>query len=469
MRQHLFHTLNQLATDRWARRGVRVLLRAAWLSVCIWCIGLGATMVWGWPLRINILGAAALAVIGGGVALLLRPRLRAPQAARRLDQRFHLDEQLATATEVAATNPPPGSVAARLLAEAEQTAALLQRRIARRQRPPWNDMLTLGLLVVVALGLWIMSGVGLPQFNTTPLPLPPLAQPQDPAQQLPEEPQQPDPNQPGAGAQPGGSEPAPNQAGGAADPQTLEALADALRDQGATRPAAEALDRGDVRGAASQLRELADQASQLSEATRNTLADNLRAAADDIRSRNPGLAEQLEQSADNLERGGQRAAEALDDLAQAIEDLPTTPPPAGGEQGEGEQGQNGQGSPNGQGAQEGPGAGQNGNQGEQPAPDGSGSSPGQGGGGAGDGPAGEQRPADTSDRLGVEGQPVPLDSAGQGDIPAEPSGPLQPGQGQQRPGFTQGGNSSNQRVDVGADPLRVPLDERDVVQEYFQP
>ena len=76
---------------------------------------------------------------------------------------------------------------------------------------------------------------------------------------------------------------------------------------------------------------------------------------------------------------------------------------------------------------------------------------------------------DTSDRLGVEGQPVPLDSAGQGDIPAEPSGPLQPGQGQQRPGFTQGGNSSNQRVDVGADPLRVPLDERDVVQEYFQP
>ncbi|MFN8477274.1 MAG: hypothetical protein U0074_05510 [Kouleothrix sp.] len=45
--------------------------------------------------------------MGIGVALLLRPRLKPSQAARRLDQRFHLDEQLATAAEVAARNPAP--------------------------------------------------------------------------------------------------------------------------------------------------------------------------------------------------------------------------------------------------------------------------------------------------------------------------------------------------------------------------
>ena len=112
MKQPLLHKLDQLSTERWARRGVRMLLRAAWLSVCIWCIALGGHMLWGWPLRANIVGAAALALIGGAVVLLLRPRLAARAAANRLDQRFHLDEQLATAVEVAATNPPPGSIAA---------------------------------------------------------------------------------------------------------------------------------------------------------------------------------------------------------------------------------------------------------------------------------------------------------------------------------------------------------------------
>src|SRR4029079_4272775 len=88
MRQPLLHKLDQLSTDRWARRGVRMLLRAAWLSVCIWCIALGGHMLWGWPLRANVVGVAALALIGGAVVLLLRPRLAPRVAADRLDRRF---------------------------------------------------------------------------------------------------------------------------------------------------------------------------------------------------------------------------------------------------------------------------------------------------------------------------------------------------------------------------------------------
>src|SRR4051812_41632355 len=191
MRQPLFHKLDQLSTDRWARRGVRMLLRAAWLSVCIWCIALGGHMLWGWPLRVNVIGALALAIVGGAVVLLLRPRLGPRAAADRLDRRFHLDEQLATAVEVAATTPPPGSIAARLVMESSHTAELLHRRTGGRQQRPWHDMLPLGALSLVAMGLWVISGVGFPDLAGIPLPLPPLASAQDPAQQLPQEPQAP--------------------------------------------------------------------------------------------------------------------------------------------------------------------------------------------------------------------------------------------------------------------------------------
>ncbi len=450
MSSSLFHTLDKLATDRWARRGVRALLRAAWLGVSIWCAGLGAHLVWGWPLRSNLLGAAALAVVGVGVALLLRPRLSARQAARRLDRRFHLDEQLATAVEVAASNPPPGSIAARLLAEAAHTSALIDRRLERRQRPPWHDLLTLALLGLVALGLAIVAGVGQPRLDAGTLPLPPLAEPQDPAAQLPQEPRA---DQPGSAGQPGAEETGAAQPQAAADPQIIRALADALRDQGVTRAAAQALDRGDTAGAARELRALADQASQLSQATRDALADSLRAAADTIAPRNRDLAEQLNQSAAGLERGDQAAAQALDDLARAIEQLPSAPRDVEQAGAQPEAGGQAPGSPGDAPPSAGqPGAGQP-----------------QSGSGAGSGPGGEQRPADTSGRLGVEGQPVPLESAGQGDIPADASGPLQPGAGRPQPGFTQGDASSSRQVDVGADPLRVPMDERDVVQEYFQP
>src|SRR5215216_5836454 len=108
MRYSLLHNLEQLATDRWARRGVRTLIRAAWLGACIWCIGLGGHLLWSWPLRMEVLGALSLAVIGVAVLLLLRPKLSPGAAARRLDRRFQLDEQLATAVEAAASNPPPG-------------------------------------------------------------------------------------------------------------------------------------------------------------------------------------------------------------------------------------------------------------------------------------------------------------------------------------------------------------------------
>jgi hypothetical protein len=481
MRFSFIQQLQQLATDRWARQGVRTLLRAATIAASIWCIGLGGHLLWGWPLRTDILGALALATIGVGVLLLLRPRMSAHQAARRLDRRFHLDEQLSTAIEVAAARPPPGSVGARLIAQSDHTARLLSQRIARRQRPPWNDLITLAMLLPLALGLYILAGIGNLDIGASPLPLPPLASPEDPAQQFPEEPpppeQQPaqapggDPAAAGApsdqpGDQPGGAgsqQGTSGQPGTSTDPRTLEALADALRDQGATRPAAEALDRGDLGGAAQRLRELADQADQLSQDARNDMADSLNDAAQRIEGNDPALADQLRRSAEGLEQGGQQAAQALDDLARAIEGLQDGQQTAGGSQDQpGQDGQSGQQ------------AGQDGQDGQGDQPGGEGGQDGQGGdggqaggpGGAGNG-AGEQRQAEPSRRLGVPGQPVPLEADGPGQVPAEPSD-RPPTSSEVVPGTTSGGGNSDRRVQAGDDPLRVPLDERNVVQDYFQ-
>ncbi|HEU5104102.1 MAG TPA: hypothetical protein VFU22_34030, partial [Roseiflexaceae bacterium] len=322
--------------------------------------------------------------------------------------------------------------------------------------------------------LWVISGVGFPNVTASPLSLPPLAAAEDPSQQLPQEPQAPGQQgqpAPGEAGQPGqGQTGGETQPGAAGDPGSLQALADALRDQGATRPAAEALDRGDLAGAAQSLRELADQAGQLSQAARDQLAEALESAADQIAGNNPQLADQLDRSADGLREGGQPAAEALDDLARAIEQLRTAPPEQSGQNGQptpgeqaGQEGQPGQSGDGSQGGDQGQGQGQSDAQGE-------GQGQGQGSG-AGSGSGGEQRQAEPSDRLGVEGQPVPLESAGEGEVPAQaseerPSGPARPGG---NGGFTQGGASSGERVQVGADPLRVPIDERDVVQDYFQP
>jgi hypothetical protein len=460
MKHSLFQQLNQIATDRWARQGVRTLLRTAALAASIWCIGLGGRLIWGWPFRPDLLGALALGVIGVGVLLLLRPRLSPQQAARRLDRRFHLDEQLATAIEVAANRPPPGSVGERLIAQSTNTARLLRQRIGRRQRPPWNELITLLALLPVALGLFILSGVGNLDLGGDMLPLPPLAAPQDPAQQFADQPppdQQSPAQIPGQGPPMPGSNTQPGADGqpATADPRTLEALADALRDQGATRSAAEALDRGNPGEAAQRLRELADQAGQLSQDARNDLADALRGAAEQIAPRDQALADQLRQSADGLEEGDQAASQALDDLAQALDNLQNGQPADVAGQGQPDQ-QDQASQPGSQEGQSGEQSGE-GNQGQTGGP-----------GGAGNGSAGEQRSAQPAERLGVPGQPVPLETNGPGTVPAEPSD-RRPTTSEIVPGTTGGDASSDRRVRTGADPLRVPLDERDVVQEYFQP
>jgi hypothetical protein len=432
MRTTLRAQLDRLATDRWARDGMRTLLRAGLLGLSLGCLGLGVSFFLGITIELRWLVIIALICIAGGAIMLLRPRLRADEVARRLDRRFRLHEQLSTALELDAQ---PEGVGAYLNEQARLNLGRIRRHVAANRRLPWVELGLLLALLCLFFGLAIFGSVLPPPSFGAAEPLPPIARPETVAEQFPEEPFQP----PGAQA---GDEVGTSLVPGPGDLAAVAAIADALRDQSVTRPAAEALDQGNTAGAAQSLREVADQAGQLSPEARADLADALRAAADQLAADRPDLAEQLQQSADGLQSGdNQAAAAALEQLADTVQQL-------------------------GQGDASTAGAGPDGQPGGQQA-SGEGQNP--GGGGAGQGLAGEQREQPTQ-RLGVDGVPLELSGEGDGSLPTTGASD-RPAEGlSDRGGFERSGSSlSGEAVAADDDPLRIPADLRDVVQDYFSP
>jgi hypothetical protein len=431
MRHSLNIQLQRLASDRWARRGVRLLLRAAILAISVWCLGLGARLAFAIDLPLTWIGAVALACIAGGALLALRPRMPAATVARRLDRRFHLNEQLSTALEL---NQEAEGVAVYLQEQSRRTVGQIRRHVAKNQRFPWSDAALLAALVLIAVGLLALQGLN-PFTPAVAEPLPQPAQAADTLEQFPEEEfAAPDPQ----------TAPAPGEQTilAPSDQATLAALADALRDQSLTRPAAEALDNGDTAEAAQILRELADQSDQISQEALDDLAGALRDAARQVERDAPDLAEQLRENAQALQSLDENAiAQGFEDLAGAIEDLGN---------GNSEQ-------------QAAPAE-------DQPAADGQNGA--AAGAGAGDAPSslpGSQREQST-ERLGVDGVPLELGGDGEGGSPSEGQANSTGGDSNAG-GFTQGAPAapSTDRVQAGDDPLRIPAELRDVVQDYFSP
>ncbi|MCX7792217.1 MAG: hypothetical protein N2378_16405, partial [Chloroflexaceae bacterium] len=246
MRHSLQLQLDRLASDRWARRGVRVLLRATALALGLVCLALGVHLLTGQPLRWTLIGAAALACIALGAVMVLRPRMRAVEVARRLDRRFQLHEQLTTALEV---GPQAEGAGAYLYDQARRTLAQIRRRVAAGPRFPWSELALVTSLTVLLGGMTTLATIETDRLTTPVEPLPGLNRPPDLVERFPQEPFQPPPDDRGANDQATTLAPSPS------DAAALAALADALRDQSLTRPAAEALDQGDAAGAARQLRD----------------------------------------------------------------------------------------------------------------------------------------------------------------------------------------------------------------------
>lgn len=346
-----------------------------------------------------------------------------------------MDNQLATALEISArsdTHPPEG-VAAYLLEHANQTTVQVQRYVRAKQRPPWMEVLTLVAVLLLALGMVVVSDLGSTANLPNPEGLPDLAA--APNTPPPDAPQQATDNSMLAGD--AGAANATGQLS-AEQQQQAQAIADALRDQSATRPAAEQLDQGNTAGAAQSLRELADQANQLGDETRNDLSNQLREAADQIAPTNSQLAEQVRASADALQQGADTAADGLEQLADAVEQL--------GNQGNPQSIAN------------------------SPPPDQADPNAGQQGGGtaAGNNPVEQREREQSHERLNVDGVPLELASNGTGSAAEGEPDQIAGGVGNFSRS-TAGGNADSSVVQIGDDPLYIPPELRDVVQKYFAP
>jgi hypothetical protein len=423
VRNSLQIQLQRLANDRWARRGVRLLLRASTLAIALVCIAVGAQLLFDLRLNWNWLSIAALSCIALGALLVLRRPLSPVQVARRLDRRFKLNEQLSTALEL---SPQAEGVGVHLHEQARRTMAQIRRQLAARQGFPWPELSAAAALLLLLAGLLLLVGIGPAWPGVAAEPLPPLVAAPPPDQSFP-----PEPFQPPSAAQPGPGD-AQATISTPGDVAAAAALAEALRDQSVTRPAAEALDRGNPAEAAQRLRELADQAGGISDQARADLARDLRAAANQIEPGNPDLATQVREAADGIGPFGASPDAALEDLADAVSQLGQGEAP--GQQADGGEGQGGS-------------------------------------GGAGQASLPGQQREGSGARLGVDGVPLPLESEGQGSLT---TGDGTAGMPSSTDGGTSGGgfargSQSGERVEIGDDPLRIPTDLRDVVQDYFSP
>ena len=307
---HIQHGLRSVAVALRRRRRLRLALRAVWIALAVWSAGLLAGLFGLTLPPLVLLGiAVATLLLGLGYALFSNPSLTT--LARGLDFHYELAEQLATADEVARRGPRT-IVEGRLLDDSDDLLQQMRRYFRAQPLIPWRELETAVAVALLAAGLTLATRPLLPAAQS-PVALPELPVPTAPTETAREQPTEQPVEQP--------RQPELSPEG----QQAAEAIADALRDNGATRPAADALDGGDLAGAARELRELADQADQLSQGARNDLAESLRDAADQLEGAQPELADDLRQQADGIQQGGQEAADALDDLARTVEELGQQP------------------------------------------------------------------------------------------------------------------------------------------------
>lgn len=424
------------------RRRLRLGIRATWLALAIWCIDpLAHLLGWSIPSAPVLALALTVLIIGWLHAWLQQPSIA--QLAAGLDRYYGLDEQLATALEVG-RRAPATPIEERLIGE---TNGLIQRMrvyFARQPLLPWREIETLIAVCLLFLGLELANGSVVPEA------LGPAAIPDLPPPEAPTAFAQPEPTD-----QPVAEAPTPSPLSPEGQ-EAAAAIADALRDNGATRSAAEALDRGATEDAARDLRELADQADQLGADAREDIARGLRDAAEQLRESQPQLAERLEQQAAGLEQGGQPAADALEDLARAIEELRESHDPVADAD---------------TAPAESPGAGAEAGAGQPNRAQDDGQGP--GGAGAGNQLGGERRGAQPGG-VQPQGDTLPLPEPEATDGPTTPAvGPRGPqielGAGGTGETSATDSSGSDQPLTGEADPLAIPPEYRDVVEDYFSP
>lgn len=445
-------SLQRLRGALWRRRFAHWLVRTGWLALLVPTVAMVGYLWLGW--QVQWYHWVYPMVVVGLVSLLwaVRP-LRLKQLVYRLDARLGLRTQLITAFEVSragvTTAESDNMVVPRLLQDSVHQIVQLRQQIHTFNRKLWLETQTL-IGIAVLLGALLMLDTLTPRSpSATPVDLPPPGPEPLADEVLPSD----------AELFPPPFPPDMQQMQAMSQEQlqrALEALADALRDQAVTRSVADALDQGDLAGAAENLRRLADQLGELSGEAQAELGDSLQEAADNIGGDAPSLSQPLEAGSQSLAQEDlQGAGQALEDLAEALDSIEQTPqemaqtPPEEGN----ESGDSGESQPPEEEAAE-----AEADQAQQP------------GAGEGEGEGDGPDQATQEERLAVEGQPLELESD-----PDLEERVLQPAELEAEAGDERTEDSPFARqpaaaaAELGPDKLTYPWEKREIIRRYFTP
>lgn len=386
----------------------------------------------------------------GFVSLLwsVRP-INLQRMTQRLDRLMGMQSQLVTALEVSHNQRIPAHaenpVTERLVQDAVNSTVQLRRQVTLLGRGFWQELNMLMGIAAVLGALLVLDALTPALPDASLIALPPAGTEPDAEQVIP-----PDPIL---------NPPLQQQLQNLSQQQiqaALEELADALRDQAATRAIAEALDQGNLGGAAEQMRRLADQLGELSSQAQQELGESMQEAADNIGEEAPPFTQPLQSGSQTLQSGNlPGATQALEDLAELLDEID-----ASGALNESEAQPEGEAEPSDQGGQE---------PGEE---EGGGDQQGGGDGEGEDGGEGNQPLEEEEDRLPIDGDPLELES----DLELEDR-VLQPSEldaeldddrrTSDSPFARQPLNAPGE--ELGPDPLSYPWDKRDIIRQYFTP
>jgi hypothetical protein len=312
--------IDQIARKVWIQRELHILARSCWLGLLAGFFWLIIELSGGPDLTLqSLLIIWTVFLVPGPIfALLSRPSRQS--VARMLDRSFNLHERMSTALgNLGQDLPSPNrraSVVYLQIADTANVATELRNHSAFKIRAPIREIVAAIAIALLLASLFFLRGTSgeVPAISDSPVPR--FAPATERFAQQAEN----------AAASQVSDQPIQSTAEVEAQAQRsqearrdLQQLAQALDDHAVTRSAAEAIQRGDYEEAASDLRDLSQNADQMSPEAREGLADDLEQAAGEMSEGSQELADSARQAAEGLREGGDPAKQGVKELGDSVE------------------------------------------------------------------------------------------------------------------------------------------------------
>ena len=478
--QQVVRMLDSIRRRVWLLWALTTVVRAAWLVALIGCVWLLIERAGGPEFDVTPLYWVGGFTLAAGVIFAIVNRPTRIQSARMLDRSFRLHERISTALDNLGKDVPVDGTRALVtylqVADAANVIAELRRHPAFRLRPPLRELVLALTCTLTLAGLFFLRGIGgdIPAVGAANVPA------FSPASTRPRPPES--AGSPGVAPGETGEGPSSEEVQARAQrsneaQRDLNTLGDALDNYPVTNAAAEAIAEGDYDEAAAELREVGAQSDQMSQESREGLADDLDQAAEQMSPGSSELADASRSAANGLREGGEPAQQGLNDLGDQVQE---TGSEVASQQELREQLSQAQAQEAGQSSESNPQEGQQGQSGDQTSGDGGEMSetgageqpndnPMQGEGGEGEQPGEGEG---TNGEPGSEGaDAAPSNGAQQAnaDRGSNPSGARQSGGGEQRGRDRQASSQSapgesmeSSQVSPGGDQAAAPSDQSGV-------